>query len=807
MLPATAVGGKAASVCHLPAPRGLTSERRINVPGGELVPEHGAGLTPESDLPKLPGVRRSKYPIAFGNHRADSLDMAPLRTPALSTVVKMAGRSPDSTFVRRVVATILVLLGVALMVLFLVSPGQRAEHGPDLVAAGAVDLILATLLLFSSRLASGTATQAAAGIALGAGAAAAVLAAGGAHGVFNLAVPIIVLAAAALLPFKHAAVVTTAVLASHVASTLLHGGLSGNAGYELVESFGIAVAALAGVHALKYSLLRQADSLEVRNDELQERVRELDALHDLALGAGSAISRDELAGRGLEVALTLSGGDAGVLWLKTADGLFRVAAARGDAESAPGPEVLRKLADLGPAAGAAEGRCTLFTSDPREIPLALYGADEGSREGSSDDLNAASVMLTPLVAVDALVGIMAILDRGGRRPDARGLVAMETLAVELALGLDRKRKTMMVEQQRQQLETLNEIAGRVTSSLEVHTVLDYAVSQTAKLMNAEVAFVATMSPGTEDLQIVSHEGFKTTSMVNLVIEKGRGIGGRVAKDQRVHQSVDYTTDGRLEDDYKRAVGDEGIVTLIGAPLVNRRRVVGVLYAARRHRQVFTAEEAHVLAMLALQVAVAVENARLFEDVREKSVRDPLTGAYNRRFFDQRLLEETSRSRRGGRPTSLLIIDVDDFKHYNDAHGHTKGDILLKELVALCASSVRSSDVVGRYGGEEFVVLFPDTDLSAALVVAARIHESVRRTLGERLGQGGRVSVSGGVAELDPLDPDPGALLERADRALYEAKAAGKDRIHVDGTAHARPRPGASATVDSVRVDRGSTTRE
>lgn len=727
--------------------------------------------------------------------------MAPWSTRVPITASRNTDRGPGPLFVRRAVSGLLVLMGATGVALYAGSATQRAEHGADLLAAGLLNLALAALLLlFVGRLTKGPVSQTVTAVALGTGSSAVVLAAGGAHGMFNLAVPIIVLAAAALLTFRRATLFTLAVLGLHVASTFLHGPFDGHAAYELAEALGIAAVALVGVHTLKRSLIRQAARLEIANEELSARIRELDALHELALGAGAAISRDELAHRGLEVAAQLSGGDAGVLWLKTAGESFSAAALRGYPEGSPVWRFTRRLDELGPAAAVVRARTTLLFEGTAEVAGAVFGTTEpGTPDDPKTEPEHAVTSVTPLRAGDTLVGVMVIVHRTGRRPGDNVLAAMETLSVELALLLDRKRKAALVEGQRRQLEALNEIASGVTASLEVQTVLDYAVTQTAALMEADVAFIATTVGDTEDLRIVSHRGFRTDAMAPLLIVKGRGIGGRVARDQRVHQSVDYCMDGRLEDEYKQAVAEEGLVTLIGAPLVNRRHVVGVLYAARRHRQVFTAAEAHLLSMLGVQVAVALENARLFEDVTELSVRDPLTGAYNRRFFDQRLEEEVSRTRRSGNPTSLLIIDVDDFKRYNDSHGHARGDILLKELVALCVSSVRASDIVGRYGGEEFVVLFPDTDISAAVVVAARIHAAVRRNLGQRLGEDHPLSVSGGVAELDPLDPDPVALVERADRALYAAKAAGKDRVVVDRSPTGEADPGVERTVEPSRA--------
>lgn len=231
------------------------------------------------------------------------------------------------------------------------------------------------------------------------------------------------------------------------------------------------------------------------------------------------------------------------------------------------------------------------------------------------------------------------------------------------------------------------------------------------------------------------------------------------------------------DDALRA---EGLRAIIGLPLFNRNRVVGVFYAARRQPRLFVAQEIGILEMLASQIAVALENARLYEDVREKSIHDPLTGIFNRRLFERRLREEERRAARHGRPLSLLMIDVDDFKRYNDTHGHTKGDELLKALVTATADAIRTTDVLARYGGEEFVVLLPETDLPEAIRAGERVREAVRDRFAFQRGGVSAITVSVGVAAYTDGHAEGLGLIERADAAMYRAKQQGKDRVSADG---------------------------
>jgi two-component system cell cycle response regulator len=165
---------------------------------------------------------------------------------------------------------------------------------------------------------------------------------------------------------------------------------------------------------------------------------------------------------------------------------------------------------------------------------------------------------------------------------------------------------------------------------------------------------------------------------------------------------------------------------------------------------------------------------------ELAVRDGLTGLFNRRAFDDRLTDEVQRAGRYQRPLTLLMIDIDNFKDYNDQHGHPQGDALLRELSTLFLSCVRSTDFVARYGGEEFAVILPETNPANALAVAGIILERVctHEFLYREAQPGGALTVSIGVSGTDDGLPDAERLLLAADRALYQAKGAGRNRVMV-----------------------------
>jgi diguanylate cyclase (GGDEF)-like protein len=187
------------------------------------------------------------------------------------------------------------------------------------------------------------------------------------------------------------------------------------------------------------------------------------------------------------------------------------------------------------------------------------------------------------------------------------------------------------------------------------------------------------------------------------------------------------------------------------------------------------------ARVAIGARILALESRLKESlssVEELAVRDSLTGLFNRRAFDARLTDEVQRAVRYQRPLSLLMIDIDHFKLYNDQHGHPQGDALLRELSTLFLSCVRSTDYVTRYGGEEFAIILPETNSANALAVAGTILDRVcSHPFAFRETQpGGSLTVSIGVAGHDDHQLDEAQLLLAADQALYLAKAAGRNRV-------------------------------
>ena len=293
---------------------------------------------------------------------------------------------------------------------------------------------------------------------------------------------------------------------------------------------------------------------------------------------------------------------------------------------------------------------------------------------------------------------------------------------------------------------------------------------------AQVAiFVAV--PAERKLRLVEGLGLPDTLGRSAVFEYGQGRPGHVAESRMAMDESDFnnvTTITRLQLESSVVPGLQADVL---APIVYDEELLGVISvggAAARNDH-----EKRLLKMVADLTASALVHVRQLKNSQEMANMDGLTETYNKRYLQSRINDDIHKAESANTALSLMILDIDHFKHYNDTNGHLEGDDVLKRIGAILKSAVRDdTDVVVRYGGEEFVILFP----GATKAVASRQAESIRRAVETHPFKHaarqplGAVTISGGVASFPEDARNSVALLRAADQALYEAKAAGRNRI-------------------------------
>lgn len=276
----------------------------------------------------------------------------------------------------------------------------------------------------------------------------------------------------------------------------------------------------------------------------------------------------------------------------------------------------------------------------------------------------------------------------------------------------------------------------------------------------------------EQKTLVNSDASATPASSEAEVEMGHGLAGRAAKSGRI------TFEGPAGQ--VRFGGNAGPVRAIAIPLIVGARVVGALEARHAEPQVATSEMLEMLEMLAIHAATAIESARLHEVIEDRSHMDALTQLFNRRRLDEDLAAECKRCVRYARPLAFVMLDVDHFKAFNDAHGHPQADVALQGVSEVIASCVRTTDTAYRYGGEEFCILLRETSAQEAMHFAERVRQRIEQRFVS--GNMAGITASFGVAGFSTQSPTPRELIEAADSAMYEAKHAGRNRVALCSTA-------------------------
>lgn len=229
------------------------------------------------------------------------------------------------------------------------------------------------------------------------------------------------------------------------------------------------------------------------------------------------------------------------------------------------------------------------------------------------------------------------------------------------------------------------------------------------------------------------------------------------------------------------IQEREVCSFICVPLVTKSKKVGLVLVEHKYINAFDEDNLRLLSIIGQQVSIALENAELYEKMHELATIDNLTGVYNRLYFQQRLQEEFETAEANKYDLSLAIFDIDHFKRFNDTFGHLFGDKVLKHICDLLKSSLRSGDIIARFGGEEFVLLFPRTGLKEAYDKVERLREKIAKsTIRDALVEAS-VTVSFGLSTYPYVSETQADLLKMADDALYIAKNSGRNCVKVAST--------------------------
>jgi diguanylate cyclase (GGDEF)-like protein len=311
-------------------------------------------------------------------------------------------------------------------------------------------------------------------------------------------------------------------------------------------------------------------------------------------------------------------------------------------------------------------------------------------------------------------------------------------------------------------------ARSVVSQLDLDKALAMVLKKAMAVTNTTAGSIALYTPATATMRISASRGFSRQFLSNREWKVRRGgLTDKILKARSVTIINDTTNASFFSNPL---VVREGIKSLVCVPLIFSQDIVGILYVDDFTPRTFSPSSMQSLEILASFASVAIHNARMHTEMKQQANTDSLTGLFNRRCFENILSRELQRAERHGREFSIALVDVDDFKKFNDAHGHQAGDAALAALGESIRTAVRSTDLASRYGGDEMVIILPETNLAKAYnLFANRIRYEIEEGLTRLSGGRYSLSVTIGIASY-PLDGITARdLVLAADKALMATK--------------------------------------
>ncbi len=391
-----------------------------------------------------------------------------------------------------------------------------------------------------------------------------------------------------------------------------------------------------------------------------------------------------------------------------------------------------------------------------------------------------SEICVPIVAGELVLGVLGVQSEQVGAFSADDEQLLSAYARLLAMALMHARIHRARQRDIAELLAISEVA-RTAAALDLPATLESVSASFRRITTSDSVALYLWDARTERLIMSAHAYDKvlfTAAYAELVRERalalGEGITGWAGLHREAAHIDDLAADGRAVALAGTSLDNRSAIVV---PLVVQDRLVGVVRALKLGIAAYTEDHFRFAQTLSLQAALAIAAAEAHAEIRRLSVTDELTGAYNVRHVMQRLREEMEFAKRHGDSVSLLVLDGDAMKMVNDQFGHAEGNRVLVELTASIRAVLRVSDVLGRFGGDEFLVVLPRTSLPDALVTAERLRLAIathehRNSWGEPI----RATVSIGVATHPAHAASADDLFRVADRALYNAKQNGRNRV-------------------------------
>lgn len=409
-----------------------------------------------------------------------------------------------------------------------------------------------------------------------------------------------------------------------------------------------------------------------------------------------------------------------------------------------------------------------FNNIPDEYP-------EVNREsGAAAEIR--SWLGAPLIIQDRIMGIIFLNSYRTDQYTQDHIRLITAFADQVAVALENARLYTDTVHSANQFETLYHLSQIISANLRSEDIYPAIHQAVSKLMATDFFGISLFDSNTQMIQdVYMFDRNKHLPLSNRPMDKG--LNAMVLRNGKslLFHTFDSVAAKKAGSVALSALPEGELPqSILIVPLSIGTNRIGVLSAQSYQPNMYTTSDREMLELLAANVAIAIENSRLFDEVQQLAITDPLTKLFNRRKFEELSSKEFKRSRRYHRPLCLIMIDLDFFKQINDAHGHIIGDQILSGVSSLCRNNLRNVDLLARFGGEEFVILLPETKSEEAMATAQRLRLDCAQT--EFTTNQGVVSltISLGIVELDETCKDLEEFIDRADQALYASKHAGRN---------------------------------
>jgi diguanylate cyclase (GGDEF)-like protein len=518
---------------------------------------------------------------------------------------------------------------------------------------------------------------------------------------------------------------------------------------ESVLDFFTRLAALS----IEYSKLTQ---------QTEEKTRILRVLEEVGLLLTSSFNINEIMEVFLSTAVSIAHADAGGLILID-ENEKKVYDAYEYVKGTPMPKRYNSSARL------TEGISAQIMKTRKPVAIADL-SDQTNIQSQIAGKKRAAVAGIPLITRQKMIGILYVDSYTSRKYTRSELDYLTILCSQAAVALDNTQLYKKITREVKELALLYEVSQSFISTLDFDRLLKnilQRLKETFGYLN-----LAIMLVDEKRQELYPHSFINYPEHVRKLRFKigTEGITGYVAYTKKPYYAPDVS-----KDPYYR-IGVEEAQSELCFPLMIGERLIGILDVESPEVNGFSQDDIKMLSGLSAQIAIALENSRLYEEAKELSLTDPLTNMPNRRSFELFLDSEIKRATRYQRKFSILMVDFDNFKEYNDTFGHPAGDEILKKFSAYMKDTIRDVDFIGRYGGDEFIAVLPETDRTFALEVAERMRNKIAMQHVEP-----NITLSVGIASFPQDSTDKSSLIELADLACYEAKELGGNCVNFAST--------------------------